>query len=68
MPNWITDPYVIFNENAKDSDEIIKALLDVRTKAREQKDWNAADEIRKKLEEIGYEIQDTEKGPVWRRK
>ena len=23
MPNWITDPYVIFNENAKDSDEIL---------------------------------------------
>jgi len=54
--------------DAKDSDEIIKALLNVRAKAREQKDWNTADEIRKKLEEIGYEIQDAEKGPVWRRK
>ena len=54
--------------DAKDVDDIIKALLDVRKKAREQKNWKAADEIRKELEEVGYEIQDTETGPVWRRK
>jgi cysteinyl-tRNA synthetase len=54
--------------DAKDVDDIIKALLDVRKKAREQKNWKAADEIRNELEEVGYEIQDTETGPVWRRK
>ena len=54
--------------DAKESDEFVKALLDVRKKAREQKNWKKADEIRNELGEIGYEIQDTETGPVWRRK
>jgi len=54
--------------DAKESDELVKVLLDVRKKAREQKNWKTADEIRKELEEVGYEIQDTETGPVWRRK
>jgi cysteinyl-tRNA synthetase len=54
--------------DVKESDGLVKALLDVRKKAREQKNWKTADEIRKELEEVGYEIQDTETGPVWRRK
>jgi cysteinyl-tRNA synthetase len=54
--------------DAKESDEFVKALLDIRKKAREQKNWKVADEIRNELEEVGYEIQDTETGPVWRRK
>ncbi len=54
--------------DAKDTGELVKALLNVREEARKHKDWKTADEIRKKLEEIGYEIQDTEKGPVWREK
>lgn len=54
--------------DAKDTGELVKALLDLREEARKHKDWKTADEIRKKLEEIGYEIQDTEKGPVWRKK
>ena len=51
-----------------DCDEVVKTLLNIREKARTNKDWKTADEIRKKLEEIGYEIQDTETGAVWRRK
>ena len=47
---------------------MVKALLDVREKARRVKDWNTADNIRKELEDIGFEIQDTDKGPVWRKK
>ena len=54
--------------DAEESDDRIKALLDVRKKAREQKNWKTADEIRNELGEIGYEIQDTETGSVWRRK
>jgi cysteinyl-tRNA synthetase len=51
-----------------DCDEVVKALLNIREKARTKKNWKTADEIRKKLDEIGYEIQDTETGAVWRRK
>ena len=36
--------------------------------ARKQKDWQKADQIRKNLLNLGYEIQDTDKGPVWRKK
>jgi len=48
-------------------DELIKTLLDAREQARKNKDWRTADEIRKDLHAIGFEIQDTEKGPVWRK-
>jgi len=51
-----------------DCDEVVKTLLNIREKARTKKDWKVADEIRKKLEDIGYEIQDAEAGAVWRRK
>ncbi len=48
-------------------DELIKTLLDAREQARKNKNWKTADEIRKDLHTIGFEIQDTEKGPVWRK-
>jgi cysteinyl-tRNA synthetase len=49
-------------------DELIKTLLFAREDARKHKDWKTADCIRKNLEELGFEIQDTTNGPVWRRK
>lgn len=36
----------------------IQQLLDNRTKAREQKDWKRADEIRDQLQQLGFEIKD----------
>jgi cysteinyl-tRNA synthetase len=49
-------------------DELIKSLLFAREDARKHKDWKTADSIRKSLEGLGFEIQDTTKGPVWRKK
>jgi len=49
-------------------DELMKALLFAREDARKHKDWKTADRIRNNLEELGFEIQDTAKGPVSRRK
>ena len=43
-------------------------LLKIREDARIRKDWNTADGIRKELDEIGFEIQDTSSGPIWRMK
>jgi cysteinyl-tRNA synthetase len=48
-------------------DELLKAILNVREKARKNKDWNTADDIRDELAALGYEIQDTTEGPVWRK-
>lgn len=49
-------------------DELLKSLLDVRENARSCKDWKTADIIRKTLEGLGFEVQDTTHGPVWRKK
>jgi len=46
--------------------EILNILLERREEARCQKDWKTADEIRNELQQLGFEIQDTEDGPAWR--
>jgi cysteinyl-tRNA synthetase len=48
-------------------EELLRDLLDAREEARKRKDWGTADAIRKGLEALGFEIQDTTRGPVWRR-
>jgi len=54
--------------NKKNVEELLKAILNAREGARKGKDWKTADKIRKELEDIGFEVQDTEAGPVWRKK
>jgi len=41
----------------------IKKLADERKKLRQEKKWQKADEARKKIEKLGYQIEDTEEGP-----
>ncbi len=47
--------------------EEIKELMEEREKARKNKDWKKADDLRKKIKEKGYLIDDTEKGSRLRR-
>jgi cyanophycinase-like exopeptidase len=47
------------------SDEVVELIL-ARESARKEKNWKKADEIRKKIELMGWEIQDTQAGPVSR--
>jgi cysteinyl-tRNA synthetase len=49
-------------------DTVMDALLLAREDARKRKDWNTADRIRNRLGMLGFEIQDTDRGPVWRKK
>jgi cysteinyl-tRNA synthetase len=49
-------------------DNLMKVVLNAREDARSHKDWATADLIRKRLWELGFEIQDTAQGPVWRKK
>ncbi|MCX6662199.1 MAG: cysteine--tRNA ligase [Euryarchaeota archaeon] len=49
-------------------DALLQALLEARQDARKEKDYKTADDIRKKLESLGFEIQDTTRGSVWRKK
>ena len=56
------------NVDGKTIEEIMDMLLEAREKARSKKDWDTADNIRNDLKDLGFEIQDTDKGPVWRKK
>ncbi|MFQ6003618.1 MAG: cysteine--tRNA ligase, partial [Candidatus Zixiibacteriota bacterium] len=49
-------------------DEEIKRLIEKRTKAREEKDFKLADQIRKDLEAKGIILEDTPQGTKWKRK
>jgi len=43
--------------------EDVKDLFDEREKARANKDWTKADELRNKITDAGYTIEDTPEGP-----
>ena len=45
----------------------IDALIQLREKARVEKDWKTADEARNELAERGISVIDTANGPVWQR-
>lgn len=49
-------------------DEEIKALINKRVQAREEKNFKLADQIRKELEEKGIILEDTPEGTKWKRK
>ena len=49
-------------------DNVLDLLLELREKARKKKDYKTSDGIRKDLEDIGFEIQDTSHGHVWRKR
>ncbi len=54
--------------DATSLESLLEELLTLRETARKNKEWNTADTIRNTLGELGFEIQDTAQGPVWRRK
>ncbi len=61
------DPEVYFQGQACSVDvKKIAALINTRQRARDQKDWQQADAIRKELMDMGITIEDTAKGTVWR--
>ena len=43
-----------------------RQLIDKREKARKDKDWKKADQLRSELGKMGVEIEDTPGGPKWR--
>ena len=46
----------------------VKVWVEERSRARKTKDFAYADQIRKRLAELGIEIQDTKEGAGWKRK
>ena len=43
----------------------VEELIARRTKARSEKDWDAADSIRDELSSLGVVVKDTPEGPIW---
>jgi cysteinyl-tRNA synthetase len=46
--------------------ELVELVLEVRSRAREQRDWATADRLRQRLQELGIVVEDTPSGPRWR--
>ncbi len=58
---------VMEEEQAK-VDVNIQTLIDKRNQARLEKEWAAADVIRKQLDKLGIVLEDTPKGTIWKKK
>lgn len=48
--------------------DVVNLLLDVRERLRKKGEYKLADEIRRKLRELGIEVEDNEEGTEWRLK
>ena len=59
---FIDKVFKIFPKKKKAPQEVIE-LTKQREKYRQEKNWSEADNIRKKIEKLGYKIKDTKKGP-----
>jgi cysteinyl-tRNA synthetase len=51
-----------------DVSDMMDRILEIRQKARKNKRWDVADSIRSDVASLGFEIQDTDKGAIWRKK
>ena len=45
----------------------LAALIAERERARKERNWARADEIRNRFAELGYMLEDTPEGTVWKR-
>ena len=43
----------------------MKLILELRDKAKTNKDFSTSDEIRNKLVDAGIEVKDAKEGPTW---
>ncbi len=53
------------NSQTEDLEQVMSILLEIRQKAKENKDWQAADFIRNKLNEVGITLKDNKEGVAW---
>lgn len=52
-------------ESSKEESEMADLLLDLREKFRQQEDYETSDYIRDSLQDIGFNIEDTDEGTLW---
>ena len=59
---------ILESENNIEHGDKIADLLEKRAEARRNKDWNFADKIREEIDALGYVVEDTDQGPIVKRK
>ena len=59
---------VLNQKNNTEDEGQIANLLEKRAAARENKDWGLADQIREEIDTLGYTVEDTDQGPIIKRK
>ena len=67
--NWSVNVEKILAERVTGDEQVIipadvAALVEERQRARDQKDWKAADRCREKIESLGWQVTDTSEGPT----
>ena len=67
------DDFLLEEANQKNAaksaiSELVNDLLNQRKAAREEKNWDRADEIRSELNTMGVIVEDSPNGPIWRLK
>lgn len=50
------------------SEALVTQKLEERAQAKKNRDYTLADQIRKELDEMGIEVQDTPEGTIWKLK
>ena len=68
QPTARTGREPIFHNTGEAVDENIQQLIDIRNKARAEKDWSKADEVRDKLDKMGIILEDTTEGTIWKKR
>ena len=51
--------------DVSDLDGLMSLILDIRNKSKQNKDWETADKIRDRLNNLSIEIKDTKDGATW---
>ena len=62
--SFISDTFGIIAQTPAEAPLEIQKLVDERQLAREQKDWTISDNLRDRLSELGYTVDDTPYGPL----
>jgi cysteinyl-tRNA synthetase len=52
-------------QETKEESEMADLLVELREEARESSDYDTADLVRDRLEELGFEVEDTDEGGFW---
>ncbi len=55
------------DEQEEELPDDLQALIGERDQARQERNWARADEIRDRFTELGYTLEDTPEGTVWKR-